>query len=122
VRRLVPLLISVMVIGLFAAPAQAASDYCFPQVPDCISGRFASYWRDGGGLAVFGLPLSPSQKEKVGDQSYRVQYFERARFELHSELAKPYDFVRSGAAIDTDAPKEWQYTDVPERLGVKQAA
>jgi hypothetical protein len=29
--------------------------------------------------------------------------------------------VRSGAAIDTDAPNEWQYTDVPERLGVKQA-
>ncbi len=39
-----------------------------------------------------------------------------------SELAKPYEFVRSGAAIDTDVAKESQFTDVPERLGVKKAA
>jgi hypothetical protein len=30
--------------------------------------------------------------------------------------------VRSGAAIDTDVANEWQFTDVPERLGVKEAA
>jgi hypothetical protein len=30
--------------------------------------------------------------------------------------------VRSGAAIDTEIDKQWQYTDVPERLGVKKAA
>ena len=39
-----------------------------------------------------------------------------------SELAKPYEHVRSVAAIDTDVAKEWQYTDVPERLGVKAKA
>ena len=39
-----------------------------------------------------------------------------------SELAKPYEFVRSGADIDTDVANEWQFTDVPERLGVKKAA
>jgi hypothetical protein len=99
-RRLVPLLISVVLIGLFAAPAQAAPDFCFPQVPDCITGRFASYWRDGGGLAVFGLPLTPSKKEQVGDQSYRVQYFERARFELHPELQRPYDVLLGRIGVD----------------------
>jgi hypothetical protein len=30
--------------------------------------------------------------------------------------------VRSAAAIDADIANEWQYTDVPERLGVKSAA
>ena len=39
-----------------------------------------------------------------------------------AELAKPYEFVRSGAAIDTDVVNEPQYTNVPERLGVKKAA
>jgi len=28
--------------------------------------------------------------------------------------------VRSAAAIDTDVAKQAQYTDVPERLGVKR--
>ena len=113
-RRLVPLLISVMLIGLFAAPAQAASDYCFPQVPDCISGRFASYWRDGGGLAIFGLPLSPSQKEEVGDQSYRVQYFERARFELHSDLARPYDVLLGRIGVDRLAARGLDWATFPK--------
>ena len=38
------------------------------------------------------------------------------------ELAKPYEFVRSGAAIDTDLANEPQFTNVPQRLGVKKAA
>jgi hypothetical protein len=38
-----------------------------------------------------------------------------------SELAKPYEHVRSVAAIDTDVAKESQYTDIPERLGVTTA-
>ena len=37
------------------------------------------------------------------------------------ELAEPYEFVRSGAAIDTDVAHQWQYADVAERLGVKEA-
>ena len=37
-----------------------------------------------------------------------------------SELAKPFDHVRSAAAIDTEVAKEPQYADVPERLGVKK--
>jgi hypothetical protein len=39
-----------------------------------------------------------------------------------SALAEPFEHVRSAAAIDTDYVKEPQYTDVPERLGVKRKA
>ena len=39
-----------------------------------------------------------------------------------SELAKPFEYVRSAAAIDTEVAKEPQFTDVPERLGVKKKA
>jgi hypothetical protein len=83
-------------------------------VPDCITGRFASYWRDGGGLAVFGLPLSPSKKEQVGDQSYHVQYFERARFELHPELQRPYDVLLGRIGVDRLAAHGRDWTTFPK--------
>src|SRR5262245_58727594 len=111
-RRLLLLLILVALL-LAAAPAQAASaDICFPQVPDCITGRFAQYWRDNGGLAVFGLPLSPAAKQRTGEApvTYLVQFFERARFELHPKEPKPYDVLLSRLGVDQLAAqgRDWQ--------------
>jgi hypothetical protein len=74
--------------------------------------------------------LSNSQIQKQADWYQKTQKFQRAVMagggnleemvnDFMSELAKPYEFVRSAAAIDTDVAKEWQYTDVAERLGVK---
>ena len=49
--RHLALLFVIASLLLATLPAQAApSDICFQQVPDCISGRFAQYWRDNGGL------------------------------------------------------------------------
>jgi hypothetical protein len=74
--------------------------------------------------------LSNSQIEKQADWYAKTQKFQRAVMAgdgtledkvnaFLSELAEPYEHVRSAAAIDTDVAREWQYTDVPERLGVK---
>jgi hypothetical protein len=42
-------------------------------------------------LALFGLPLSGPREETFADgRTYVVQWFERARFELHPENAPPY--------------------------------
>jgi hypothetical protein len=42
-------------------------------------------------LALFGLPLSDLREETFVDgRTYAVQWFERARFELHPENAPPY--------------------------------
>lgn len=41
-------------------------------------------------LALFGLPISPLQAEEIDGQTYQVQWFERARFELHPENAPPF--------------------------------
>jgi hypothetical protein len=42
-------------------------------------------------LALFGLPLSDPHEETFADgRTYVVQWFERARFELHPENAPPY--------------------------------
>ncbi|HET9221246.1 MAG TPA: hypothetical protein VFO07_02020 [Roseiflexaceae bacterium] len=73
--------------------AQAAERICFKEVPDCIEGRFAEYWRANGGLEVFGLPLGPARQERVGGGTYLAQLFERNRFELHPENSRPYDVL-----------------------------
>jgi hypothetical protein len=73
--------------------------------------------------------LSNNQIEKQADWYRKTQKFQRAvakgdgKLEdivntYLGELAKPYEHVKSAAAIDTDVAKQPQYTDVPERLGV----
>ncbi len=44
-------------------------------------------------LALFGLPVSEPQTETVEGSSYTVQWFERARFELHPENQPPYNVL-----------------------------
>jgi hypothetical protein len=77
--------------------------------------------------------LNLGQIQKMADWYQKKQKFQRAVYTgdgsledkvnaYFSELAKPYEFVRSGAAIDTDLAKESQFTDIPKRLGVKAAA
>lgn len=41
-------------------------------------------------LALFGLPLSDLQTEEIDGKMLQVQWFERARFELHPENQPPY--------------------------------
>jgi ELWxxDGT repeat protein len=89
---------------------------------DCLSfetghsacGAILAAWRANGlefdgrpgasyaeSLALFGLPLSSPTLEVLEGRAYSVQWFERARFELHPENAPPYDVLlgRLGAEI-----------------------
>jgi hypothetical protein len=52
-----------------------------------ICGAIAAYWRKGGGLARFGLPMTGAFQTTLEGQTYTVQYFERRRFELHPEVS-----------------------------------
>jgi hypothetical protein len=90
---LVWIAVAVLTLGTPAAPAQAQNRLCFAEVPDCIEGRFAEYWQQNGGLPVFGFPISPARLENVGGGQFLVQTFERNRFELHPENARPYDVL-----------------------------
>src|SRR5215212_6038640 len=42
---------------------------------------FLNYWRENGGVLLFGYPLS----EEIVENGRVVQYFERSRFEYHPE-------------------------------------
>ena len=54
-----------------------------------VCGRFLTYWREHGGLAIFGYPIT----EEVTENGLTVQYFERARFEHHPDNDPPYDVL-----------------------------
>ena len=75
--------------GAPTAPAPPAPGYAhFPATGHNVGPRFAAYWRENGGLAQFGHPLTELFEETLEDGRTRpVQYFERARFELHAEHA-----------------------------------
>lgn len=84
---------SVLLVPL---PAQAQSNrLCFnvPGITHCIEGRFREYWEQNGGLPVFGYPITVATNQQTAEGTFLTQYFERNRFELHAENARPYDVL-----------------------------
>jgi hypothetical protein len=66
----------------------------FPNTGHNVSTVFNSYWQLHGGLAVNGYPISEELQELLADgRTHTVQYFERARFELHPENRPPYNVL-----------------------------
>jgi hypothetical protein len=61
----------------------------FPETGHVLKGRFQEYWRENGGLAVFGYPLT----DEFQQDGRITQYFERARFEFFPENQPPYDVL-----------------------------
>ena len=61
----------------------------FAETGKSICKPMESYWHSYGGLQQFGFPISDAVNEPnpVDGKTYLVQYFERARFELHPEHA-----------------------------------
>jgi len=61
----------------------------FPETGHSLAYGFKRYWEERGGLAAFGFPISEefSERDPVTGIVHTVQYFERARFEYHPELA-----------------------------------
>jgi hypothetical protein len=81
------------------APVGPVADAAyFPETGHTLGGRFRAYWGANGGLAQFGYPLTEEFEQDLAigfaqRARYRVQYFERARFEYHPENAAPYDVL-----------------------------
>ncbi len=72
------------------AQAQTASR-TFPETGKTVHDPFLGYWQTHGGLAQQGLPITDAYDEPndADGRTYRTQYFERARFELHPEQTNP---------------------------------
>lgn len=71
--------------------AQKSGSGCqfFPETGHNACSRFLEYWRQNGGLMVFGYPVT----EEIQDGGLTVQYFQRARFERHPAHTPPWDVL-----------------------------
>lgn len=81
---------------------------CFAATGHSLAYGFRAYWKAHGGLTVFGYPISEEfvEVDPISGIAYTVQYFERARFEYHPELAgTPYE-VLLGLLIRQDLEAE----------------
>ncbi|RRR65829.1 MAG: CAP domain-containing protein [Candidatus Viridilinea halotolerans] len=67
-------------------PGEAGGNGClaFGETGHRTCGAFASYWERNGGLERFGFPLTGAFETTIEGRQLTVQYFERRRFELHS--------------------------------------
>jgi hypothetical protein len=96
--------------------ASAKGERCFPHTNQCISGRFRQYWEQHGGVAIFGLPIAAARNEVNPDDGrvYLTQWFERARFELHTENQPPYDVLLGRLGAEAH-PLAMPPTTVPQQ-------
>ena len=69
----------------------------FTETGKRLGGRFLQYWNANGGLMQQGFPISDEFMERsaLDGKTYRVQYFERAVFEMHPENKPPFDVLLS---------------------------
>jgi hypothetical protein len=91
----------------FAKSGDTGGCRVFAETGHSVCGPILKAWRANGlqidgkksvseaeSLALFGMPLSGLMTETLSDgKQYQVQWFERARFELHPENAAPYDVL-----------------------------
>ncbi len=79
----------------FTVPGCTGGNLYFPQTGRCVNPTFYQFWQQHGGLPTFGYPISDQINElsATDGKTYAVQYFERARFELHPENAPPYNVL-----------------------------
>ena len=126
----------------FAKSGAQAGCRFFPETGHNVCGDILKAWHtnglefdgkkgksEGENLALFGLPLSDAAIETLTDgKQYTVQWFERARFELHPENAAPYNVllgllgneVRAGSApAPAPAPAANTCADVPDPVNAE---
>jgi uncharacterized protein YkwD len=80
--------------GRSFSPVPPLAGYRYiPETGHNIAPQFLGYWESRGGVRIFGYPVT----EAFWEDSLLIQYFERARFEYHPELASTPNAVLLGA-------------------------
>jgi hypothetical protein len=77
----------------------AAGEIAFPETGHRVASPFYPFWEVQGGLPIFGYPLT----DQLVEGGYRVQYFERNRFEAHPENQAPYNVLFGLVGSETAA-------------------
>ena len=90
----------------FSAIVPDESNVYFPETGQFLSEPFLSYWRDNGGVRIFGFPISDriQEKNEATGEVYTAKYFERARMEIHAESPTTVVLGRLGAMFHEPEP------------------
>lgn len=90
----------------------------FVETGHVVRGGFLRAWEQGGGLAIFGLPLTPERVEYGADgQARTVQWFERTRFEAHPQFAPPNDVLAGRLGVEYLERRGLSWHDFPKVNG-----
>jgi hypothetical protein len=80
-------IIPIVLVGIFfgvwsPGQAQQANEICYSETGHKVSGDFLARYRSASDrLLIYGYPITDEYLDPI--QNIRVQYFQRARFELH---------------------------------------
>ncbi len=107
-------LILLAALSFAVSPADATNTLFFQETGQAIRGRFLEYWQAHGGLQQFGYPISPFMEDTGEAGSRYVQYFERARFELHPEKARPHDVLLGRLGVTNLAARGIDWHTFPQ--------
>jgi hypothetical protein len=73
-------------LWLISARRHAGDEYeYFPQIQHSVRAEFLKFFRENGELEIFGFPMT----EEFPFEGRTMQYFQRARMELHPENEEP---------------------------------
>lgn len=108
------LMLTILLSSLSTTPAYSQSDErCFAETGYCIGGRIREFWEQNGGVAVFGLPITPQQEEQIEGETLQVQWFERNRLELHPQQPPPFDVMLGRLGVDMLEQQGRDWWDFP---------
>jgi hypothetical protein len=82
----------------------------FPQTGFSLDGPFLNFWKNNGGLPVFGYPID-SARQSNGQVA---QWLERNRFELHPENKAPYNVQLGRLGVEALAKKGIDWNTLPK--------
>ncbi|MFN7472585.1 MAG: hypothetical protein ACK5S9_13155 [Roseiflexaceae bacterium] len=120
----------------FAKSGDTGGCRVFAETGHAVCGAILKAWRANGlqidgkravseaeSLALFGMPLSGLMTETLSDgKQYQVQWFERARFELHPENDAPYDvllgLLGNEVGVPPPAPLGLSDIEIAERVNI----
>ena len=93
-------------LGSIEIVTKGVNEY-FRQTGHAVTQPFLKFWHDNGGVAIFGYPISDLTQEGSADtgEKITVQYFERARFELHRDTGDKVVLGRLGALVHSPQPR-----------------
>lgn len=86
----------------------------FAETGQTVQGRLLDYWEQNGAVSILGLPLSPAWvKDGANGTRSTVQWFERARLELHPQNAPPYDVLVGLLGVEILAARGIDWRTLP---------